>query len=399
PLTRRAALPLLVAEATAASQGPPQSIVFLSALTFDSCLSGRTRRLAEALAAAGHDVTFVDMPSLRQVARPTSWLRRSYTSPAGVRVVRLPPLPWRARSGWPSVTSIWSSLAVRSLGRRVPGLEQAVVVASTPWWLPVARELPAWVRCYDYLDHVDVQAGPRRIEWFRRWDAELLRIADVVTTVSEPLRRHLQAAVPPERLHLVPNGVCGDWIDSPVVAAERGSLASRADAPIAGFLGALFEWVDLDLIAAVAGLLPQIEFVIVGPTRRGVRIDALLQLPNVRCHGPVPFEQVPATLAAFDVCLVPFRRDLISDYADPLKVYEYCALGKPVVSTVLFNAGGTEPPIAVAPTAEAFAAAIREALETSPADRDRWIAFARQHTWEARARQFAEIMSRTASTR
>jgi glycosyltransferase involved in cell wall biosynthesis len=369
-----------------------QSMVFLAAVTFESCLSGRTRRLAEALAAAGHRITFVEMPSLRQMARPASLLRRSFRT-AGVDVLRVPPLPWPMRASWPRTTELWVGHVRRLLERRVGQVERSVVVTSTPWWLPLVRALPAAARCYDYLDHIDVQAGPRRAELFRTWDAELLRISDVVCTVSEPLRRHLAGCCPAERLHLVPNGVCEEWLDAQVLPIDRRSLTPRPQAPIAGFLGALFEWVDLELIVETARRLPEVEFVIVGPTRRGVRVDRLHDVPNVRCHGAVPFDRVPATIAAFDVCLVPFKRDLISEYADPLKVYEYCALGKPVVSTVLFNAGGAEPPIAVATTAEAFAAAVSEALQDTPAERDRRIAFARRHTWGARARQFAQILA------
>ena len=367
------------------------SFVFLAAVTFDSHLSGRTRRMAEALAAEGHRVTFVEMPSTRRLARPWSLLQGSFTSPEGVQVVRLPPLPWALRSGWPRVTRGWTGHAVRRLRRSVRDLDQATVVTSTPWWLPVVDALPAAVRCYDYLDHLDVQAGASRLSLFRKWDDELLSISDVVTTVSEPLRKYLETRCPTKPLHLVPNGVCSDWIDAEVHPVERLSLTPRPDRPIAGFLGALFEWVDLDLIAEAAQRMPEVEFVVVGPTRRGVSVDRLNGVANIHCHGAVTFHRVPATLAAFDVCLIPFKQDLISEYADPLKVYEYCALGKPVVSTVLFNAGGPEPPICVAATTDAFVNALRGALNEPTSERERRIRFARLHTSEARARQFAEI--------
>jgi len=273
----------------------------------------------------------------------------------------------------------------------VPDLGRSVVVTSTPWWLPVVKELPAAVRCYDYLDHVEVQAGPSRIEAFQKWDDELLGLSRLVTTVSEPLRRQLATRCSADVVHLLPNGVCSEWIESSPLPANRRSLTPRPEKPIAGFLGAVFEWVDVELIAEVSRRLPDMEFVIVGPTRRGLSINRLRALPNIRCHDPVPFEKVPAIVGAFDVCLIPFKRNLISEYADPLKVYEYCALGKPVVSTVLFNAGGPEPPISVAATPDAFAGAIRASLAEPLSERKRRIDFARRHTWRSRAERFVAL--------
>lgn len=372
-----------------------QAFVFLSATTFDTCLSGRTRRLTEALARQGHDVTFVEMPSVRQLARPRTLLDRTFVTPCGVRVLRVPPLPWRLRSGWPRLTAAWADHVAHTIQRLVNRLDRAALVTSTPWWLSVVDRLPVGLRCYDYLDHVDVQAGPARVEVFRRWDSRLLAGSDLVTTVSEPLRRHLDTPRLSGRLHLLPNGVCGDWIDAPAAPVERATLSPRPDAALVGFVGALFEWVDAELIAEVALLLPEVDFAIVGPTRRGVKVDPLQGLTNVHCHGPVPFDRVPAVIAALDVCLIPFKRDLISEYADPLKVYEYCALGKPVISTVLFNAGGTEPPITVAVGPESFTAAIRGALNDPPDRRQRRIDFARRHTWEARATRFVQLVEET----
>lgn len=343
--------------------------------------------MAECLAAAGHRVTFVELPSLRQVAQRSYWL--SAAGAPGVEVVRPWPLPWRLRSREALAVRAWTAWTSRILRRRIGNGASSVLVTSTPWWLPMMKALPAACRCYDYLDHVDVQAGPGRIELFTRWDAELLAHCDVVTTVSEPLRRDLATRVPADRLALVPNGVCAEWLGRRVAPLERRQLTPHPQRPIAGFLGALFEWVDVDLIAAAARRLPDVEFAIVGPTRRGVSMAALAGLANVHCHPAVPFARVPEVIAAFDVSLIPFKRDLIAEFADPLKVYEYCALGRPVVSTVLFNAGGPEPPVSVAVGAEAFAEAIRRALrEDSETQRAERISFARRHTWEIRAEEF-----------
>src|SRR5207302_4079247 len=56
-------------------------------------------------------------------------------------------------------------------------------------------------------------------------------------------------------------------------------------------------------------------------------------LPNVFHLGPQPQSAVPSYVAAFDVCVNPFARGPVADSVSPLKVYEYLAMGRPVVSS------------------------------------------------------------------
>jgi teichuronic acid biosynthesis glycosyltransferase TuaH len=380
---------LRMQEAVIARNPVQRRFAFFSATGYESLVSGRTRRLAEMLARLGHNVSFVELPGLRNAARSSFRFGPQSVPDPPVRVVRLCPLPGylRLAGTWPARR--WVAHTVRRLNEWVEDLDRSVLITSTPWWAPVIRSLPGALRCYDYIDHIQVQAGPGRLGIFREWDEALLGTSDVVTTVSEPLRNHLAARFAPDRIFLVPNGVLHEWIDSPAPPVAREMLARRPERTIAGFLGSLFEWIDFGLLEKVARNLPQVEFVLVGPTRRGVRLDALAGMDNVRRLPPVPFSDVPKVIKAFDVCLIPFCRDVVAECADPLKVYEYCALGKPVVSTVEFKAHGRPAPVAVAGTAADFAAAVEGAVARDSAERRaERIAFARRHTWEQRADAF-----------
>jgi len=351
--------------------------------------------LAERLARRGHEVTFVELPSLKVAASPPFRFGPRRAGSSGIRVIRLLPFPAYARRCRSRAAERWERRVARRLGEWIPHLDEAVLVVPTPRWVPVAERLPAALRCYDYIDHVDVQAGPGGSEVFREWDEALLRASDLVLAVAEPLREHLLGRVAADRVSLVPNAVPEEWFDRAPEPVPRASLVRRPDRPIAGFLGSLFEWIDFELLARAARSLPEVELVVLGPTRRGVSVGALDGLPNLRRRGPVPYSRVPATLAAFDVCLIPFRRDRIAEYADPLKVYEYCALGKPVVSTVPFGPAARRAPIAVAESAEAFAAAIRRGTEENDAAaREARLAYAAEHTWEKRVDELLAAVER-----
>ena len=360
--------------------------VFLAAVRWDSVLAGRTRRLAEAVLAEGHSAVFVELPGLRNTAARA--VRRMKGAPAGndggVEVVRLGPVPGAARLPNASTTKLWQRGAVRRI-RRFFGEGPTAVVVTTPWWAPVALRLAPDVLCYDCNDCVEVHCSPGVLPRFRRWHEELLGAADVVTVVSEYLRADVSGGTGAS-VHVIPNGVEQAWLEGAASPVPRSTLTDRPDRPIAGFVGSLFEWIDQDLLRACAIAMPDVEFILVGPTRREVSLATLKNLPNLRRVPAQPFEEVPNWIAAFDVCLVPFKRDAISAAADPVKFYEYCALGKPVVSTCGPGDAAQAPPLEMAESHEAFMEAIATALKgDSPERQRRRREAAAACTWRRRA--------------
>ena len=358
-----------------------ERFVFLSAVQYTNCLSGRTRRLADLLAAMGHDVTFVDMPSVTATLRRIFCGERRSQNSAGVRTILLPPFPGYFRLHRSAAARIWVQLIRRRLIHRIPQLDSATLIVSTPWWLPVIRDLPRRLLCYDYIDHLTVHCAGRPAQVLVGWDESLLRICDRVTTVSEPLRQSLRQRVDPSRIRLIANAVERSWIEHPPDPIPRRQIVGGSARPIAGFLGALFEWVDIELLAAVAARMPEITFALVGPTRSGIDVSRLKALANVRFFPAQPYADVPRWIGAFDVCLIPFKDDIISRCADPIKIYEYLALGKPVVSSVPFASGDDPPPMLIGDSPDAFVRCIRAAL-CDEHGREARIEFARRHTWD-----------------
>ena len=360
--------------------------VFLAATDYASPLSGRTGRLAESLAALGHGVVFVELPSTKRAIRTLVRAESEEQGQSPVRVLKIMPLPGYRRLHATPLARWWIGHVGRSLQRRVPDLRDSILIISTPWWSPIVQGLSCRLRCYDYIDHISVQAGPGRERLFQEWDAKLLQSCNLITTVSHTFRQDLSKRFPAKNLHLIPNGVRQEWIGSPLPAYPRESLVHRPDRPIAGFLGSLFEWCHFDLLALAAKALPDVDFILVGPRRFGVSIDALSALPNVQIVPPVPLADAPRVIKAFDVCLIPFKPDIISQCADPLKLYEYCALGKPVVSTLPFRIGDIEPPIQVATNLEEFTTSTLRGISDNTAElRTQRMAFAAKHTWNKRA--------------
>lgn len=142
--------------------------------------------------------------------------------------------------------------------------------------------------------------------------------------------------VPLDKYMVVPNGVDTSLFKFQYNAKTNLGLKGF----IIGYVGVLREWVDFKpVFMALKSMGPEIRLLIVG--KEGY-FDENVKLAK-RCGvadkvifaGMIPYSSVPQYISAMDVCLIPFRKGGISENALPLKLFEYMACEKPVVSTEL----------------------------------------------------------------
>jgi hypothetical protein len=137
-----------------------------------------------------------------------------------------------------------------------------------------------------------------------------------------------------------------------------------ADLPsgrVAGFFGLLSEWMDQDLLVAVAKGVPECQLVLIG--KADVDISRLKGHPNVHIMGPRPFNQLPAYIAHFDVGLIPFVINELTVAVNPIKLREMLSAGCPVVSTALPEVKGYRGKgVVVATTVDHFVEAVASCL-------------------------------------
>jgi glycosyltransferase involved in cell wall biosynthesis len=135
----------------------------------------------------------------------------------------------------------------------------------------------------------------------------------------------------------------------------------------------------------VARRLPRWSFVLIGPARAD--LGALRGLANLHVVGPRPYDALPGYLRAADAGIVPFRLEPLTHAIHPIKVYEYCAAGLPVVTTPMEETVAMGAPVLLADGGEAFAAALESTREgAGPRARAARLEFARRNTWDMRYR-------------
>jgi glycosyltransferase involved in cell wall biosynthesis len=131
--------------------------------------------------------------------------------------------------------------------------------------------------------------------------------------------------------------------------------------PIIGFYGGFAEHTtDVALLKKIVDLLPQRSFVFVG--RSSQECNALKSKKNVWMLGQKPYEQIPRYGKCFDVAIMPWRQNRWIQACNPIKLKEYLALGKPIVSTPFNELNKYLDVVYQAETADGFARAIEKAL-------------------------------------
>lgn len=246
----------------------------------------------------------------------------------------------------------------------------------TPELVPLLTRKPWSAVVYEAVD--DHAHGPgmtdRLRSSFRAAEERVLARTDVVFAWSEPIRARLAALHP--NVHLATAAVDVDELAR--VAEHPGA---ERTAVFAGALGFRF---DETLAADVARRLPDWTFLFAGPVDPEAG-QALAELSNVILSGPFEGAELPGLLARGRVALIPYRRNAFADTLVPVKLLEYLAAGRPVVSTPLGAAADFEEAVAFAEGAEAFAEAVRAAgRDELPEARGARLAAARPYAWDRR---------------
>ena len=371
-------------------------LVQLAAVTWDFPLVGRSRMLAEAWLRMGQPATFVQVPSLRTGLER---LTRVFRSPEQAPVVR----------PWPTYPCRWWNPADetrvrRTVHRRAAGLRRqlgrlldfsdATAVVVSPVWTPWLEELPFGRVVYDCIDDVAVHVPrPELGALYRKWENELVQRAAGAVVTAEPLVMSLQSRRPDLPIAVIRNGVDVERFQAVANAVARPADLPAGRRPIVGFVGALYNWIDWKLIAEVAAALPELDFVFVGPHDRRGAPQTLAGLPNVHFIGPRPYAQVPAYVQAFDACWVPFDQSAVARAANPVKIYEYLSLGKPVVTTPVADTASFGEHVQVGRDTPEIAALLRAAVGETGDHAAARVRFAQDNSWEVRAAEYVRFVA------
>jgi len=234
--------------------------------------------------------------------------------------------------------------------------------------------------CYD-----EISAAQWAGKHGARLERDFSKKCDAIAVTSEGLLRNKLSLHP--HLYLVKNGVDIDLFSRPITATDLPEIPDlKAGQKVIGYLGSVDDRLDFDLLERLFATQAHSQLVFVGRVQSEAIRQRLSRHPNVLLAGAFPPEALPGWVQRMDVCLIPFVKNQFTAGIYPLKVNEYLACGKPVVSTQFADLGDFEQIISIADNGEDFIELVNQALVPAPkAESDRRRAFATANSWSARA--------------
>jgi glycosyltransferase involved in cell wall biosynthesis len=215
------------------------------------------------------------------------------------------------------------------------------------------------------------------------YDRKLKQAADLTVFVNRVLFEQEKKQC--KRAFFLDHGV-----DYEMFAQAQGNIdkpddIARVKQPIVGFFGGIDDHTsDIAFLEKVIGLLPEMSFVFVG--KASSDCSGLKSHSNVIMLGQKPYQEIPRYGRAFNVAIMPWRQNRWIEACNPIKLKEYLALGKPVVSTPFPQLQEYKDVVYEARTPDEFSEKIKQSIaEDCPpliaARREK----VRNQTWDSKA--------------
>lgn len=191
---------------------------------------------------------------------------------------------------------------------------------------------------YEYVDHINEQIYRTYASTMRK---RFVNIANqpvkLILATALVLYKELQKAFPDKKTLYLPNGVDISHytnyknLKSNIILPTKLNEAIKTKRKIIGFFGAIAPWIWDELILELANRRPEYCILLIGPVY-GDRNNFPTK-ENIICTGSVNYQDLPYYANYFDVSIIPFKLGNIAKSTSPLKLFEYFAVGKPIVVT------------------------------------------------------------------
>jgi len=262
-------------------------------------------------------------------------------------------------------------------------IKNYVVKIDHPFWTYLLDHLSSPV-IYDCMD--DYAGFEITGKHIGKLEKKLVKKCDLTLVCSDLLLEKIVKFKPKKTLLL--KNAC-EYDHFSIASSDKRPSDQRpatSDRKTIGFFGALGEWVDDKLIALIAKKYPHASIVLIGEVQNVAITRCAARYKNIVLLGEKPYDSLPHYLRTFDVCIIPFKVNSHTTLIDPVKLYEYFASGRAVVSTAIEEIKRFEGPLYYSHSPADFIENIKKALsENSKNLKAQRQKIAYENTWERRA--------------
>jgi teichuronic acid biosynthesis glycosyltransferase TuaH len=259
------------------------------------------------------------------------------------------------------------------------GMDRPAVITTNPFYAAFGHL--DWAGPVTYYAWDDWAALPALKPQWADFDTAYRAMSERGTRVCAVSATLIDRIAPTGPHAVVPNGVSpSEWQPPWKVPDWLTPLPS----PRILYLGAIHERLDIEAMRQISASFPTASILVVGPAANMDVVGQLQTLSNVHIHAPLPHSEVVGLTHSADVCIMPHHSNALTESMSPLKVYEYCASGRPVVVTDLSPVRNVHKAVRLVPPGGSFVEAIHEALKDGPMPEAERQAFLQRNSWEGR---------------
>lgn len=352
-----------------------------------------------------HPFSFIQMftmlknPSVRK--RLKAYFNAAEFEKDGVRVI-LPPFIWPVNflpKG--ALYNFFSHLNHRMMARRMNSffkrheIKSLVYINSFNFYFPKLHSLLNVRKLLNVYHCIDPMVKAFTLKHGVYLQEQAAFNADIIISTAPELQKNfIRQGF--QNSYLVPNAANFNLF-SQTRTAEVHPRVANIKGKVIGYFGNIERRCNFKLLQGILNELQDWQLIMAGPVEQKYVPQEFFNDHRIHFTGPFPQEEAPSVIKRFDVAIIPFQCDEAGKGIYPLKLYEYLAAGKPVVSTN-FNPevlGQLKDTVYLGDTASEFANAVLLAYATDSKEKIR----ARQnlaahHTWEHRAKVFGKLIEK-----
>lgn len=249
-----------------------------------------------------------------------------------------------------------------------------------PGWYHLIKRFHHKKIVYDKMDEdSQIATNPLLRKVLIESEPKLIELADAVFVTCEKFYDRIKQGK--RNVYLVRNGVSFDF-------AGCMDKAEPHEKKVFGYVGTISHWFDFEVLDTILEENSNNEIVLVGN-------NMMPEIKNsrIRYIGPVKKEKVAEYIRSFDVCLYNFKRTELLDTINPVKIYEYLALNKPVLAVRSQETEFFKGLLMVYESQKDVVQCLRQNIEAPFKTEQERKLFLEDNSWEARVQIIEKVLN------
>lgn len=283
---------------------------------------------------------------------------------------------------------------------KLKDIKKPILLYYEPRFSSLIEKIDKKIIVYDCID--DKLAFSNVPKWMKIYLDILIDNADIIFVTSSNLQKKIEDNIKEGKIadgkrkdivRLIGNGVNVEHFKKAMTDIPIPEEIRLVKKPIVGYIGALDDWFDFDIVNEISCAYHDVSIVLLGPISPRVKdeTDMLRKYHNVIFVDKQPYDLLPNYIRVFDICIIPFKINDLTVSINPIKLYEYMASGKNIISTNMPEVNKYNDIIYVAKSKKEFVNYVGNLLGKRP-NIDKLLRVAKDNSWDKKTEYMVKFI-------